>query len=102
MRNLNVAIGIGVNPSLSAILTTTEELPQKIISVNIRSALSGLIVLVFMLNVCLLSVYRGFSWKIDRLGVLILNTGLLVFRICSEANIFALGLKSFSSRAESR
>ncbi len=50
MRNLKVAIATGVNPSLSAILTTTNELPQKIIRVSIRSVLKRLIVLVAMVG----------------------------------------------------
>jgi hypothetical protein len=48
MRNLKVATAIGVNPSLSAILTTTKELPQNRIRVSIRKALKRLIVLLFM------------------------------------------------------
>jgi hypothetical protein len=45
MRNLKVATAIGVNPSLSAILTTTKELPQNRIRVSIRKALKRLIAL---------------------------------------------------------
>ena len=55
MRNLRVAIKTGVNPSFNAILTTTNELPQKIIRVNIRNALKRLIVLVVIREVTLLS-----------------------------------------------
>ncbi|MDI6691665.1 MAG: hypothetical protein QME50_07405 [Candidatus Bathyarchaeota archaeon] len=43
-----MAMAIGVNPSVKAILTTTKELPQKRISIIIRKTLKRLIVLAFM------------------------------------------------------
>jgi len=50
MTDLKVAIATGVNSSLSAILTTTNELPQKIIKASINNALKRLIVLVAMVG----------------------------------------------------
>jgi hypothetical protein len=43
IRNLKVAIAIGLNPSSNAILTTTKELPQNKIRMSIREALKRLI-----------------------------------------------------------
>lgn len=48
MRNLKVAIAIGVRASFNVILTITNELPQKVISVSIREMLKRLIAPVFI------------------------------------------------------
>jgi len=53
MRNRNVATAIGVNPSFSAILTTTKELPQKVIRVSIRNASKR--------PICLVAISNSFS-----------------------------------------
>lgn len=50
IRNLEVAIEIGVNPSLKAIFTTTNELPQKKIRHIIRNKLRNPIGLVTILD----------------------------------------------------
>ena len=63
MRNLKVAIATGVNPSPSAISTTTNELPQKIIRVSIRSVLKRLIVLVVMVGNCLVTSIKDLVEK---------------------------------------
>ncbi|MEM3641067.1 MAG: hypothetical protein QXH37_04005, partial [Candidatus Bathyarchaeia archaeon] len=47
-RKRKVAMAIGVNPSIKAILTTTKELPQKRISISIRKALKRLMALASM------------------------------------------------------
>jgi hypothetical protein len=69
MRNLNVAIAIGVSPSFNAILTTTNELPQKIIKVSIRSALNAPMALVVMLlncrGLCIKDLADETSWKVN-------------------------------------
>lgn len=58
MRNLKVAIAIGVNPFLRAILTTTKELPQSVMRTSIRKALKALIPLVVILNSLFPNVLR--------------------------------------------
>ena len=50
MRNLKVAVEIGVNPSLKAILTTTKELPQRVMRTSIRNVLKALILLFAIMN----------------------------------------------------
>jgi hypothetical protein len=45
-----VAIVIGVNPSPNTILTTTKELPQKTMRVNIKNVSKGLIDLLGILD----------------------------------------------------
>jgi hypothetical protein len=61
VRNLKVAIATGDIPSRSVALTTTNELPQKVIRHNIRNALNGLIVLAAMLASSLASPNKGFT-----------------------------------------
>lgn len=41
VRNLKVAIAVGVKPSFNNTLTTTKELPQIVINKNIRKAWKG-------------------------------------------------------------
>jgi hypothetical protein len=63
MRNLKVAIATGVSPSPNAILTTTNELPQKIIRVSIRSVLKRPIVLVVMVSKSFVTSINGLVEK---------------------------------------
>ena len=68
-RNLNVAVETGVNPSPSSRLTTTKELPQKVIKHNIRKALKGLIARTVMPTKTDNLAYKALTRKVGRTGL---------------------------------